>query len=223
MFERFSEAAKRVVYFARYEAVQSGAEAIEPEHLLLGILRDGRGRVMEILTKHGITRERVEQDIASRPPAHQSVLSPSEVSVSAETKGVLQRPTSESSSDLLIDTEHILLGILHQERCLAAIVLQKLGLHASEVREHLAECRHDPAWRRRELVEKLGLEKACLDPSLLERLDEAQRQEVEELLSRIRALRTVVANAEKRQGESALLLVVEETKLRERLHRLLVD
>jgi len=39
MFERYTEKARRVIFFARYEASQFGAPAIEPEHLLLGLMR----------------------------------------------------------------------------------------------------------------------------------------------------------------------------------------
>src|SRR2546422_2750968 len=40
MFERYTEKARRVIFFARYEASQYGAAFIESEHLLLGLLRD---------------------------------------------------------------------------------------------------------------------------------------------------------------------------------------
>ena len=41
MFERYTEKARRVIFFARYEASQFGAPAIEPEHLLLGLIQAG--------------------------------------------------------------------------------------------------------------------------------------------------------------------------------------
>ena len=40
MFERYTEKARRVIFFARYEASQAGTPQIEPVHLLLGILRE---------------------------------------------------------------------------------------------------------------------------------------------------------------------------------------
>jgi len=40
MFERYTEHARRVIFFARYEASQFGKDCIEPEHLLLGVLRE---------------------------------------------------------------------------------------------------------------------------------------------------------------------------------------
>ncbi len=46
MFERYTEKARRVIFFARYEASQFGAPAIEPEHLLLGLMREDKTLVM---------------------------------------------------------------------------------------------------------------------------------------------------------------------------------
>ena len=42
MFERYTEKARRVIFFARYEASQFGSPDIETEHLLLGVLREGK-------------------------------------------------------------------------------------------------------------------------------------------------------------------------------------
>jgi ATP-dependent Clp protease ATP-binding subunit ClpA len=43
MFERYTEQARRVIFFARYEASQFGSPYIETEHLLLGLLREDKG------------------------------------------------------------------------------------------------------------------------------------------------------------------------------------
>jgi ATP-dependent Clp protease ATP-binding subunit ClpC len=42
MFERYTEKARRVIFFSRYEASQYGAQAIDTEHLLLGLLRENK-------------------------------------------------------------------------------------------------------------------------------------------------------------------------------------
>ena len=49
MFERYTEQARRVLFFARYEASQLGSMSIETEHLLLGLIRELRGK------QHGLT------------------------------------------------------------------------------------------------------------------------------------------------------------------------
>lgn len=52
MFERYTEKARRVVFFARYEAGQFGAPAIEAEHLLLGLMREDKALVTAFFSKH---------------------------------------------------------------------------------------------------------------------------------------------------------------------------
>ena len=47
MFERYTERARRVLFFARYEASQLGSISIETEHLLLGLMGPGRERADE--------------------------------------------------------------------------------------------------------------------------------------------------------------------------------
>src|SRR5258708_10045201 len=42
MFERYTEKARRVIFFARYEASQFGSPYINSEHLLLGLLREDK-------------------------------------------------------------------------------------------------------------------------------------------------------------------------------------
>jgi ATP-dependent Clp protease ATP-binding subunit ClpC len=42
MFERYTEKARRVIFFARYEASNFGSPYIETEHLLLEILREAK-------------------------------------------------------------------------------------------------------------------------------------------------------------------------------------
>ncbi|MCE7963148.1 MAG: hypothetical protein DYH05_11710, partial [Acidobacteria bacterium ACB1] len=42
MFERYTERSRRVIFFARYEALQYGSQSIAPEHILLGLLREDK-------------------------------------------------------------------------------------------------------------------------------------------------------------------------------------
>ena len=53
MFERYTEKARRSIFFARYEASQFGSPSIETEHLLLGLLREDPGAADELLARYG--------------------------------------------------------------------------------------------------------------------------------------------------------------------------
>jgi ATP-dependent Clp protease ATP-binding subunit ClpC len=65
MFERYTEKAGRVVFFARYEAIQYGSPYIETEHLLLGLLREDRA-----LAKRFLGEVNAEEEIRSEIARH---------------------------------------------------------------------------------------------------------------------------------------------------------
>ena len=51
MFERYTEQARRVLFFARYEASQFGSPSIKSERLLLGLIRQGKGLTSRIFAR----------------------------------------------------------------------------------------------------------------------------------------------------------------------------
>ena len=53
MFERYTEKARRTIFFGRYEASPFGSPYIESEHLLLGVLRENRSLVNTFLHSYG--------------------------------------------------------------------------------------------------------------------------------------------------------------------------
>ena len=66
MFERYTERARRVLFFARYEAGRAGSPAVEPEHLLLALIREGRGLSARIFERARISPDDVRRAIESR-------------------------------------------------------------------------------------------------------------------------------------------------------------
>jgi len=53
VFERYTEKARRVIFFARYEASQYGSPYIETEHLLLGLMREDKALANRFLRQQG--------------------------------------------------------------------------------------------------------------------------------------------------------------------------
>ena len=66
MFERYTERARRVIFFARYEASQLGSRSIETEHLLLGLIREGKGLTSRLFGKSQISTEDIRKEIEGR-------------------------------------------------------------------------------------------------------------------------------------------------------------
>jgi ATP-dependent Clp protease ATP-binding subunit ClpC len=77
MFERYTERARRAVFFARYKASQHASANIEPEHLLLGLIRENFllfGKQLHPSIAHV---PRIRQEIEKRIERKRSILAPS--------------------------------------------------------------------------------------------------------------------------------------------------
>jgi ATP-dependent Clp protease ATP-binding subunit ClpC len=139
MFERYTERARRVLFFARYEASQFGSASIGTEHLLLGLIREGQGLTGRILARAGLSFERVRQEIESREAARGQAAVPHEIPFNGEAKRALGFAAEEA--DRLrhpsIGTEHLLLGLLREETSAAAAILSARGVRPSAVREEI--------------------------------------------------------------------------------------
>jgi ATP-dependent Clp protease ATP-binding subunit ClpC len=137
MFERYTDKARRVIFLARSEAVRFGSTTIESEHLLLGLIRtDLTGR---FLRNHSFF-ENIRKEIEGRTPIREKVSTSIDLPLSNECKRILAYAADEAErlNHRHIGTEHVLLGILREEKCVAAEILQQIGLRLNAVREELA-------------------------------------------------------------------------------------
>ncbi|MDT7603312.1 MAG: ATP-dependent Clp protease ATP-binding subunit ClpC [Acidobacteriota bacterium] len=140
MFERYTEKARRVIFFARYEASQFGAPAIEPEHLLLGLMREDKTLTARFLARAQASLEAIRKEIEGRAPLREKISTSVELPLAPETKRVLAYAHEESDrlQHRHIGTEHLLLGLLREERSMAAEILYERGLRLAAVREEVA-------------------------------------------------------------------------------------
>jgi ATP-dependent Clp protease ATP-binding subunit ClpC len=125
MFERFSPESRCAIYFAHHAALSAGAEAIDSDHLLLGLLRDPGARVNRILH----LSERLREETAKAKQF--STLSDSkDVPLTKDGKRVVAYAVQESDQfcDDWVDTNDLLLGILREKKCNAAKMLNRAGL-----------------------------------------------------------------------------------------------
>jgi ATP-dependent Clp protease ATP-binding subunit ClpC len=140
MFERYTEKARRVIFFARYEASQFGAPAIEPEHLLLGLMREDKTLTGRFFPRAQINIEAVRKDIEARTLLREKISTSVELPLAPETKRVLAYAHEESDrlQHRHIGTEHLLLGLLREDRSMAAELLYERGLRLNAVRDEIA-------------------------------------------------------------------------------------
>jgi uncharacterized protein YbbC (DUF1343 family) len=139
--------ARRVIFFARYEASQFGASMIEPEHLLLGLSREDKPLFAHVFTDSKQALDSIRAQIEQRcESTARDLLLAVELPLAPETKQALfyAREESEVLGDRHIGTEHLLLGLLRLEGSIATQILFELGLRIDAVREVLAEKAETP-------------------------------------------------------------------------------
>jgi hypothetical protein len=136
MFERYTEKARRTIFFARYEASQFGCSYIESEHLLLGLLREDKALANQVLASYS-KLEAIRHSITQRGTAGLKVSTSVDLPLSHESKRVLVYAAEESErmKHQYIGTVHLLLGLLREEKSFAAQLLREQGLTLDLVRE----------------------------------------------------------------------------------------
>jgi uncharacterized protein (TIGR03435 family) len=141
MFERYTERARRVLFFARYEASQRGSLSIETEHLLLGLVREGKGVTSLIFARSNISLANIRKEIEGRIVFRRPVSTSVEIPFTMESKRALQFAAEEADRLLhnYIGTEHFLLGILREERSVAASILMEKGVRLEAVRDQIVQ------------------------------------------------------------------------------------
>ena len=106
MLERSTERARRVLFFARMEVSEWGSAHIEPEHILLGIIREGQGAAYQLLfEKFRLDRRALADEIGSRMDRQPTFAESIEIPFSAATRGA-RGGRRGSGSTLCTDDRH---------------------------------------------------------------------------------------------------------------------
>lgn len=141
MFERYTERARRVIFFARYEALQYGSQVISPEHILLGLMREDKTISARFFPfRHSLTVDAVRREVEERIVLRERIPQSVELHLAPETKKILFYANDESKllKTRHIGPEHLLLGLVRQESSIAAEILFSYGLRVQDVREEIA-------------------------------------------------------------------------------------
>jgi ATP-dependent Clp protease ATP-binding subunit ClpA len=137
MFERYTESARRALFFARYETSMTGSLSIESEHMLLGLLRDPGPIGRRLLAATGVSSEQLRQEVESRIAHREKVATSVEIPFSEQTRHILNYTALEA--DILghshIGTEHMLLALLRVPESTAGAILTGHGLRLQTARE----------------------------------------------------------------------------------------
>ena len=139
MFERFTDRARRVIVLAQEESQRLSHNYIGTEHLLLGLLAERDGLAAQALESLNVTltaaREQVEEIVGlgeQHPHGH--------IPFTPRAKKILELSLREAltTGSEVIDTQHLLLGLVDEGDGVGAQILERLGATAQAVRETVA-------------------------------------------------------------------------------------
>jgi ATP-dependent Clp protease ATP-binding subunit ClpC len=150
VFERYTESARRALFFARYELSERGGRVIDTPHLLLGLTRESRWPLEAVLAKFQTSADELQRETAARcVTAVEKVPASQEIPFSPEMKRVLLFAAEEADRLLHDDIgpEHLLLGLLREERSTAASILIAHGLRIDAARTTLVQLLNEPPGR----------------------------------------------------------------------------
>ena len=138
MFERFTEGARRAIFFARYEASNYGSPFIETEHLLLGVFREDR-TPGKFYPPGGNVEPELRAEIEKASPPRERISTSVEVPLSPDCKKalILAAEASERRGHRVIEPRHLLVGILSVEKSLAARILSERGFKPEALLEQI--------------------------------------------------------------------------------------
>jgi len=139
MYERFTERARKVMALANQEAQRFNSIYIGTEHILLGLLKEGSGVAPNVLKNMGVDLQKVQAEVERRIEPGSEKVATARVPQTQQAKEVLEYAIEEARNlhHKYIGTEHLLLGLLHEQGCLAAKILTDLGLTIEQVREQV--------------------------------------------------------------------------------------
>jgi ornithine carbamoyltransferase len=137
-WQRFTERARRVVFFAQEEAARLGENYVGTEHLLLGLVRENDSTAARILDRLGVPLGRIRSDIERQvTPGHGNPVQDMQLTPRAKRVIDLAYEEARQLNNNYIGTEHLLLGLIREGDGLAARVLVELGADLERTREEV--------------------------------------------------------------------------------------
>ena len=138
MWQRFTERARRVVFFAQEEAGRLGENYVSTEHLLLGLVRENDSVAARILDRLGVSLGRIRSEIERQVARGDGRLG-QDMQLTPRAKRVIDLAYDEARqlNNNYIGTEHLLLGLIREGEGLAGRVLNKLGVDLERTRREV--------------------------------------------------------------------------------------
>src|SRR5947209_8086274 len=139
MWQRFTERARRVVFFAQEEAGRLREQYVSTEHLLLGLVRENDSVCARVLDRMGVSMGRIRSEV-ERQVARGDARPTADMQLTPRARRVIDLAYDEARqlSNNYIGTEHLLLGLIREGEGLAGRVLISLGIELERARKEVA-------------------------------------------------------------------------------------
>jgi ATP-dependent Clp protease ATP-binding subunit ClpC len=139
VFEGFTERARQVVVYAQEEGRGLRHDYIGTEHILLGLLRQEEGLAARVLEHLGFTVERVREQVVRIVGPGEQELTSGQIPFTPRAKRVLEMSLREALSlgQNIINTEHILLGLVRENDGVASRILLDLDVEPERIRNEV--------------------------------------------------------------------------------------
>ena len=203
MFEKYTDKARRVLFFARYEASQFGASTITSAHLLLGLIREAERTTMQMMEQMGVNIQDLKDRIISQASyKKQAAATTVEIPLSEETKRVLHYALKESMSlnHKYVGVEHVLLGILRDEHAFASQLLVEMGADLYRAKEILLD------FLKEEKLKKKKKEHPLLGEFSRNLSELAERGAFDRLIGRSLEIERIIQILSRRRKNNPILL-----------------
>ena len=142
MEQNFSDRVKDVISYSREEAIRLGHDYIGPEHLLLGLIREGEGPAIDILLGLEVDLSQLKKTVENAVKGNFTTISNiTNLPLTRQAEKVLKITRLEAKllKSEEIGTEHLLLSILREQNNVAAQLLAQFGISYDIVRAELGE------------------------------------------------------------------------------------
>src|SRR5580658_7915294 len=136
MWQRFTERARKVVFYAQEEAQRFGEGYVSTEHLLLGLVRESDSVAARVLEKLGVSLNRIRSEVEKQLPRGDARPS-QDMTLTPRAKRVIDLAYDEARTleNNYIGTEHLLLGLIREGDGLAGRTLAKLSVEIGAARK----------------------------------------------------------------------------------------
>jgi ATP-dependent Clp protease ATP-binding subunit ClpC len=132
----FTDRVRKVLAMAREEAIRLQHDYVGTEHILLGLIREGEGVAAAVLTNLNVDLDQIHERVEESVRKGKATIALGELPYTSRAKKVLEFAMAEARefSHSYVGTEHLLLGLLREEKGIAAQVLNSLGVTLEEAR-----------------------------------------------------------------------------------------